>query len=183
MRIALVALVIAFCVSCTHKDKQTNEQVQGPGYFSVIDFAKDQFDTYWGQPFGIKKIITLNGKTDSSYFSVFQMEWGSILKAFFDSDIGNIKYVGQYNFSSFEDSTMDTKTYYYEAKDKKLFTRSLQIITNAENDKVKSIYIETKKNGRVQKLMYLPIKLIQIQEYESSFIGGKKDLHVEYRFL
>ena len=64
-----------------------------------------------------------------------------------------------------------------------LFTRNMQITADQVTNKVKSIYIETNKDGRVQKLYYAPIRLIQIQEFESSLLGGERNLRLEYRFL
>jgi hypothetical protein len=52
---------------------------------------------------------------------------------------------------------------------------------------IKSIYIETASNGRMgersQKLYYKPIKIIQIQEFESSALGKDINSRVEYRFM
>lgn len=156
-------------------------------YFSIRQFTQDQFHTFGAQPFTIEKKVTLNGKTDSSLVSVLALDWPSILKTFFQSDISDPKFLGQYNFSVFDDDATTSRTYYYEAKTDGLFTRSLQIVTDPFTDKVKSIYIETAKNGRfsqkTQKLFYIPIKTIQIQEFESSFMSEDKNLRIEYRFL
>ena len=111
------------------------------------------------------------------------MDWKSILQPFFASDISDKKYLDQYNFSLFEDDVTDTRTLMYEAKDTKLFTKLLQIVTDQENNKITSIYVETEKNGKLQKLLYAPVKLIQIQEFETSVIGNDKALKVEYFFL
>lgn len=83
----------------------------------------------------------------------------------------------------FDDNATVSRTYFYEAKNKKLLTKNLHIVTDPFNNKIKSIYIETEKNGKVQKLYYIPLKLIQIQEYESSFLGKDKNLVVKYHFL
>jgi len=152
-------------------------------YFSIIQFADDQFQTFGEQPYTFRRVISLNGKTDSSYVSSFEMDWKSILQPFFASDISDKKYLDQYNFSLFEDDVTDTRTLMYEAKDNKLFTKLLQIVTDQENNKITSIYVETEKNGKLQKLLYAPVKLIQIQEFETSVIGNDKALKVEYFFL
>ena len=109
------------------------------------------------------------------------------MKAFIESDISDPKYLEKYDFSMFEDGTTDTHNFYYEAKDKKLFTRKLQISADAMTRKIRSIYIETQKNAKwdskTQKLFYMPMKVLSIQEFEKGTLGSGKELRVEYRFL
>lgn len=176
----------SLATSCKKKDKTPIPKATDGSYFSIRRYAMDQFHVYWGQPFSIDKIVTLNGKTDSTIENAYSVNWGNILKPFFESDISDLKFVGHYTFSSFEDDANSSLTYYYEAKDKNLFTKSLQIVTDPFTHKVKSIYVETAKNSRFseksQKLLYVPLKMIQIQEFESSFLSKNKNLRIEYRF-
>lgn len=178
-------LLLPFLLLLACKKKNSDEVVlpTDKTYFSIVQFASDQFQTYGEQPYTFQRVITLNGKTDSSFVTAPYMDWESILKPFFSSDISAPKFLGQYDVSLLEDNTMDTRTLVYEAKNTALFTRTLQIVTDMETRKIKSIYIETEKNGTLQKLFYAPIKLIQIQEYESPMIGKDKALKVEYYFL
>jgi hypothetical protein len=169
-------------LSCKKKEAKTPPTTNGT-YFSIVQFARDQFTSFWGQPYSFRKVVTLNGKTDSTFASVNNMDWNAVLKPFFSSDISDKKYLDQYNFSMFQDDATETRNFYYEAKNQKLFTRKLHIMADMFTDKITSIYIETEKNGKVQKLFYAPLKLIQIQEYESSFLGENKDLKVEYYFM
>jgi hypothetical protein len=191
MTLSLFRVLLAFTVltvsACGKKEKEVNIPTDNGTYFSIRQFAKDQLDAYWGQPFTLQKTQTVNGKTDSAYISTYNMDWASVLKTFFESDISDPKYLGKYRFSMFDDESTDSRNYYYEAIDKDLFTRSLQIITNPYNDMIKSIYIETSSNGRMgqrsQKLYYKPIKIIQIQEFESLALEKDKSSRVEYRFM
>jgi len=173
------ALCIVGCKKPNSEKLTTNE----PANFSLYQFAQDQFHSFWGQPFTLKKTVTLNGKVDSSIVSVFKMDWDGVLGTFFKADISNPKYKDKYKLSVLVDDVTDSRTYYYEAKEKNLFTKSLQVVTDPLTNRVKSIYIETEKDGKTAKMYYSPIKRIQMQEYESSFIGGKKDLKIEYQFL
>lgn len=172
-------LLIASC----KKAENVAVDTSGATYFSITQFTVDQFHTFGGQPYTLHKVVTLNGKTDSSFESAFSMDWASVLKPFLASDISDKKYLDRYNFTLFEDDITDTRNFFYEAKDPKLFTKKLQISSDALNNKIQSIYIETEKNGKVQKLFYKPVKLIQIQEFESSFLGKDKNLKVEYYFM
>lgn len=181
--IILFALLMIESSGCKKGGKAPKEDQSGPTYFSVIQFADDQFRTYWGQPFTMLKIVYENGKTDSSFVAAKDVDWAKELAPFFRSDISKPGFLGQYNFSLLNDDATVSKIYYYEAINKDLFTRNLQIITDPFTDKVKTIYIETSENGKLQKLYYTPLKVIQIQEFESSMIGGSENKRIEYRFL
>ncbi|HRO43212.1 MAG TPA: hypothetical protein PL009_10285 [Flavipsychrobacter sp.] len=177
------ALLCFLLFSCVKKEEKTEAQLSGATYFSIVQFAEDQFHTHWGQPFTFVKTVRKNEKVDSSYVAAKDVDWAKELKPFFESDISNPKFLDQYNFSVLNDDVTVSKTYYYEAKTPELFTRSFQIITDPFTDKVKNIFIETQKDGRVHKLYYTPLKLIQIQEFDKSLIGGQNNVRVEYRFL
>ena len=176
-------LFLIIISSCKKKQEEAKIDASKGTYFSIVQFASDQFSTYGGQPYTLQKVVNLNGKVDSSYESALKMDWAAVLKPFFESDISNKKFLGQYNFNLFDDDATLSRNYFYEAKDEKLFTKTLQISTDPLNNKVTSIYIETEKGGKVQKLLYRPVKLIQIQEIETSFFGKDKNLKVEYYFM
>lgn len=187
IRHIILLFTVLSLFSCKKPAEKPAEAIQPEGsYFSIIQFAKDQWDTYRNQPYSLEKVVTMNGKTDTTYLSALNMDWGSILKVFFDTDISDKKYLDRYNFSLFEDDATLTRNFYYEAKEQDLFTRKLQIAADEETNKIRSIYIETSKNGTLndlnQKLYYVPQKLIQIQEFEKSKTGPDKDIRIEYRF-
>ena len=189
VRAIIAVLALSFFAGCKKKDATENAaQATDEGtYFSIIQFTKDQLDTYWGQPFTLVKTVTLNGKTDSTYEQAAKMDWASVFKVFFESDIGKPKFLGKYKFSEFGDDATDSHIFYYEANDPELFTRSLQVTVDPANNKIKNIYIETRKNStltsKAQKLYYTPLKVIQIQETETGTGTKDRDLRVVYRFL
>lgn len=69
-------------ISCKKKEPPNVANMDGGTYFSIVQFARDQFTTFWGQPYTLQKVVTLNGKTDSSFVPVMQMDWASVLKPF-----------------------------------------------------------------------------------------------------
>jgi hypothetical protein len=190
-RLFPLIFIALFLVSSCKRADTTEEAYTGADtgatYFSIKQFILDQYNTYHEQPFGFVKIVYLNGKVDSSLVTTRTVEWGPIFKAFFDTDIGHSKFLNQYDFTMFEDNATDTRNFYYEAKNDKLYTRKLQISADMVSSKVRSIYIEaienTRWHGKTCKLFYMPLKLISIQEFEKSTPGPDKELRVEYRFL
>jgi len=185
---AIIYLSFIF-LGCNKPDgKKEDPPPPGEGtYFSIRQFAKDQYELFKGQPFTFDRFETINGKRDSTLVNTFQVDWAEILKIFFATDISDPEYLGKYDFSLIDDDATISRIYYYEANDPALFTRKLQIITDPENNKIKSIYIETRDEKgvgeRAQKLYYAPKKVIQIQEFESKLAGPDRNYMLEYRFL
>lgn len=185
VRLLFIAFLV-LVVSCGKPATEVKETPEGT-YFSIIDYAKDQWSTYHGQPFGMLKTVYFNGIVDSVASNALELDWASIFKVFFETDISNPKFIGQYDFSAFNDHQTATNTFYYEAKNPKLYTRKLQIIADEVNNKIESIYIEAAKQDRMGtktvKLFYTSLRSISIQELETSKTGQKKELRVVYKFL
>ena len=185
--VCLFALVGLFISCKPSKKEEKTAPAGGPGYFSIAQFISDQWNTHRGQPYGMQKVVYMNGKVDSSMISAFDVDWGPIFKTFIATDISDLKYLDRYSFSEFADDATMTHNFFYEAKEESLFTRKLHIAADDVNHRVRSIYIETSKNGKwsnfSQKLFYMPMKVISIQEFEWAETGPTKELRVEYRFL
>ncbi|MBS1781911.1 MAG: hypothetical protein JSS78_02475 [Bacteroidetes bacterium] len=183
LRKLITIVVFSSLFGCKHQS-QTERHPNDQHYFSIRQFANDQFRTYWGQPFSFEKIEIENGNmVDSTIVSASTLDWAKVLDPFFKTDISDPKYLDQYNFSEVDDDATVSKTYIYEAKDKNFFTRSVQISTDPFTGKIKSLFIETEKNGDQQKLYYKPLKVIQIQTYKATLLGKGKNIRTEYRFL
>jgi len=188
-RALIIFLTLITLVSCKQKrvdNTAATTKADNGGYWSIIQFGQDQWQTFHGQPFTLEKIVTENGKTDSTYVPAFQMDWGEIFNIFFKSDISDKKFIDHYNFSSFDEDVTGKHTFYYEAKDPDLYTRKLQISIDPTTNKIVSIYIETqqssKYDGLSYKLYYAPMKLIQIQEFDNTHTKPIQRV-TEYRFL
>lgn len=185
MRALLFLCLLLSFFSC----KKKNEPAYPPGtdttqtYFSVKQFVKDQIITNYGQPISLYRIVTQKDKVDSSIVNFYNMEWAPIYKAFLGADIGEVKYLGRYKFSEFEESGTANRVLMYEAKEKELFTRQMQITFDPTNMRILSLYIETAKPDLRQRLLYVPSKIIQIQEDEDRMMGKTRNLRIEYRFL
>lgn len=183
----LIFALVILIVGCKKPDGDETMDPSDGTYFSILQFAEDQYQIYKGQPFTLERFIYLNGDRDSTLIPAPDIDWASVVRTFAKTDISDSKYLGQYNFSVVEDDITISRIFYYEAKDPNLYTKSLQIITDPENHKIKSIYIEAAEDNwfseRTQRLYYAPEKILQIQESEHRLFGRDKDLRIEYRFL
>lgn len=178
--------LLLFSAACSSKKQEVKEPEipdNAPTYFSIRQFIQDQWETYKMQPYTLERVITDGDKKDSSLVSAYEFELGEIMETFIKTDIGHKKFLGKYDFNMMEDASTWTRSYYYEATDPDVYTRKLQIITDAENNKIKNIYIEAEeKGGATVKLYYAPVKLIRIQEISKPTLGSKKEITKEYRF-
>jgi hypothetical protein len=129
----------------------------------------------------------MNDQVDSTLVDFFNMDWASILGTFSATDISARKYLGSYSFSMFDDNVTGNRGYAYTATDPKAFTRLLQINTDPFNNRITSIYIETAKKdffgSKTQKLLYIPLRVIQIQESEGNLLSKGRNMRVDYQFL
>lgn len=191
LKLSGLLFLVVTLASCSGKysgDNGAEDSVDSIGatYFSMRDFVRDQWNINKGQPYTFIKIVTKNGKKDSTMVSAFKMELGDIMEKFVKTDIGERKFLGKYSFSMIDDSLSATRSYYYEANEPELYTRKLQIITNPNNNFIKSIFIEAaEKKGwerTAVKLYYAPNKIIQIQEHIESRTGSSDDIKTEYIF-
>lgn len=180
--LSIIIISTIFWVSCKPKQEEPKPDASKGTYFSIKQFADDQWATFRGQPFGMQKVVYMNGKTDSSYTTAYDVNWGTIFNPFFESDISDPKFLGKYRYSVFKDDNTYSVNLFYEAVDDKLFTRKLVITLDELTAKVKSIYIETEGKKVSRKLLYLPVTLISIQEFEHTG-PVSKELRIEYRFL
>jgi putative transcriptional regulator len=180
----LIIIVLSGCSK--NKAGVPPRQDTGGGYFSILQFAGDQFKTFRGTPFVIEKEIVLNGKQDSLIVNSYSVDWEPILIPFLQTDISSPDLQDQYEASLFNDGA-GANVLYYTAKTEKLPVKMVQVRVDTETDRILSVYAETGKksfwNEESQKLYYVPMKLIQIQEFSNPLLGAKKELRVEYRFM
>ncbi len=173
--------------SCKKSAVDNEPSVSDSAYFSIRYFIKDQIQTYYGMPFSLYRVAYLNGKTDSTLVNFLNMDWSSILGTFSATDISAKKFLGKYDFYMSDESATGHRGYTYTAKDPGAFTRLLQINSDPSTNLITSIYIETSKHDffgdKKQKLLYVPMRVIQIQETEGSLIGKARNLRVDYRFV
>lgn len=180
----LVFLGLSISISC---NKETPEEYNpDTSYWSVKQFIMDQYSLRVGTPSGVKKTVTLNGKTDSSYLKFAEVDWATIFKIFGEADISNPKFYGKYKFDNFDDNFIEMSTMTYSALDPKLFVRRLDVNYDNISGEISLVYIETNKKSwftsKQQKLSYYVGKKIVIQESEQSTFSKPKELVVEFSF-
>lgn len=167
-------------------DPPTLEENKVLLYFSVKDFLDDQWKNRENQPYTLTRIITLNDRSDTAFVSWDSTFFTTIRAPFDAADIGKREFLGKYDFSVTEDNISGAYNLTYDANNPELTTRKLIIAMDRYNQRVRSVYIETTEDNRLhyrsQKLLYIPDRTIQIQEFEKTDVSGAKNLRVTYKF-
>jgi len=173
--------------SCKKKEDKSKEPPVIGNYFSIRQFALDEWNTFAGDAFVIQKTVRVNGKTDTSYTNSDTINWNPIFKTFFETDISDRKYIGQYKFTQFDDNADGTHNFFYQTDDEDLFTQKLLITIQGQSGLITGIYMETLRHSLfsdvIQKLYYNPMKTIQIITDEKPRFGSKKLTVVQYDFM
>lgn len=155
-------------------------------YFSIKQFLDDQWKNREGVPYTLLRVASFNGVSDSAFVPLDSTLWHSLRSRFDETDISDPRFFGRYTFNTFEEEALDLINLYYEAIDPELFTRKLNIGIDYFTGRVRSVYVETSKKNAVYekkgKLLYVPDRLIQVQEYEKSVVSPRKQLNVAYYF-
>lgn len=155
-------------------------------YFSISDYFDDQWKTRKGDPYTLLKITELKGKRDSAFVPLDSALWAQLRAPFDAADISDKKYLGWYKYDMFTDETTETLHLHYEAMAADLFMRQMDISADMFTRKVKSIYMETRREQEghsvSQKLQYISDRLFQLQTFEKTEGKAWKNTNEQYRF-
>lgn len=168
------------------KDKLQPANSSEETYYSIKGFLDDQWHYLKGQPFTLLRVSTFNGRSDSSFVRLDSVVWKGIRKQFDASDISDSRFLGQYDFSMYDEDALNQVVLTYTANNKDLLTQKLNIGMDNVNHRIQTIYIETHNGNRTyektQKLTYIPRQVISIQVFEQSVISKPENLRVAYYF-
>lgn len=182
----LIAALVAFASCSGEKSPPPPAKAGDTTNYSVRRYILGQIEKLRGEPFVLTRTFTEGARKDSAYVLLDSVNWKEIIPVFSASDISSPAYVGAYDFNSAEDAVTSSQVLTYSARRRDLFTQTFQITTDPLNFKVKSIYIETRKSGfwrsTSQKLLYVPMGVIQIQQTDDPLIGGTKQTRLELQF-
>ena len=168
------------------KDRLQPPDSNGDTYYSIKGFLDDQWHFLEGQPIVLLRVATFNGQSDSSFVRLDSALWKEIRKQFDASDIGETRFLGQYDFSMYQENALNQIVLTYTAKNPDLLTRKLDIGMDNVNHRIQTVYIETRTGNRTyeknRKLTYIPRQVISIQAFEKSVISKPENMRVAYYF-
>ena len=145
---------IGFCMiliisSCKWKQQQvaTPEKPQAGTFFPVTTFLKGQIFTLKDKGINPVKFTTVNGKTDSVWLKVEQIE--SSVAPFLEPLIDTANLIDTFQESNFLDQTINAFTFSYDPKitlPESYKLRRWDVYVNPETNRVNRIYMVKKEN-------------------------------------
>ena len=163
-----------FFFSCNNEEKYTGEDVMN--YPDLNKVLNDSWDME--APYVYLKVSKEGKKVDSTQVQSTSMPWDEIKSMFDKADIHKDELNHHYAIDLMKDSMSGTTTLYYKSLAPKDYSRTLNIISDSSNNELTSVYFETAEgDSKISKVLYLPKKLIQIQERNK--VDGNNKIKVE----
>lgn len=180
------SLLIGLLLLTACSAKQDKEYDPDTSYWSMNQFLIDQYNIRKLDAIVIKKTINLNGKVDSSFIPIGDIDWATVYKVFGAADISSPSFYNQYEYKNFDDNFLEMSTLSYTAKDPKLFVQREDVNYDNISGKIDMVYVETNDDGlfrqKQQKLSYYVGKKVIVQEVEKGTFSKEKNLTVTYEF-
>ncbi|MBL7706131.1 MAG: hypothetical protein JNM21_11360 [Taibaiella sp.] len=180
------SFIIGMLLLAACNPKPDKEYDPDTSYWSMNQFLIDQYNVRKLDPVVIKKTVDLNGKIDSAFIPIADIDWATVYKVFGAADISNPSFYNQYEYKNFDDNFLEMSTMTYTAKDPNLFVQRLDINYDNISGKIDVVYAETNDDGllrqKQQKLSYYVGKKVIVQETEKGIFSKEKNLTVTYEF-
>ncbi len=158
--------------ACKEKEYGGEDILNYPDLNQVL---VDSWDT--NMPYVYLKVSQTNKQVDTVRVQSTSMPWDEIRSLFAKASINKPELNHHYSIDIMKDSILNTKTIYYKSLASEDYTRTLNIISSGDDNKLTSVYIETADHDEISKILYIPESLIQIQKKPKE--GEKKQVKVE----
>jgi len=148
---------------------------------------QDNLEPYEKAPYTYRLVTVENNKKDTSYLHANEVKWKTIKQPFLDASLYNKELDRQYKIDVITDTITSTLTMIYTSLNPENLTSNLSIKANLADNKVKSIYAETRDAGFFSsteyKLLLVNQKTIQIQELSKKPFSSLKQKVTTLTFL
>lgn len=145
-------------------------------YYPVAGFISSQLSYIDSMPLAVMHYRTVGGHTDSAIMD--KQSFAKIARSYSDPDPGHPKYRDKFEEKSFLDATLGTLTLSYTATTSDFPLRKVDVLLNAENSDVRSLYMEKtvrqRDTVRLDKIIWKPYKNCQIVSLTS--LPGKPEM-------
>lgn len=175
---AVLAAFVMFIIGCTNNPEPAGDIIVMPPvledtqnsnepFYPFIDYINNQLAYIDSTPFGIEKILTINGKTiDSTYISKSELKKLAQQFILINPDDPSLK--PYYLESSFNDLTLNRLTFSITAQNAALPLQQADILLNPENQMVKNVVLRKQVNygdsSSMQHLVWVDKMHFQISE-------------------
>ncbi|MBP6455718.1 MAG: hypothetical protein KA275_03210 [Chitinophagaceae bacterium] len=180
-----IGFIILFFISCKQRGNYQGDLLMN--YLDVEEVLRKNLDIYKKDPVMVSKITYLDGKRDSTALDMASMPWNEIEAPFKKANIQKKALDRKYKIDILTDTTTHSITLLYKALSNDVFTKSISMRTNDNENKMQSLYIEADEKNLVgssdYRLLYVKGKSIQIQERIKKPFSKLKTTITTYTFL
>lgn len=155
-------------------------------YFSINEFMDDQWKYLKTQAYVLRRYRTVNNVEDSAYTELNDKLFRELKSRFGAADISGAAYRGKYHVTLSLDTALNMVNLLYVSADPALPTRQTLLSMDKENSRITQVYVSMQSDSsgtfRTQNLLYVPEKVIQIQEYEKQANAEPVNTKIIYKF-
>lgn len=174
--LSLVIFMILTIISCSNKNDFEGDSVSN--YPDMAMLLKNNLEPYQQSPYTFMLSTRVNGKKDSSILKAEQVDWKAITEPFLKANLYQKELDGHYKIDIMTDTIYGKSTMLLTSLDPKAITSRLSINARLEDNKILSIYAETRDAGVLNttehKLLYVNGKSIQdIETIKHPFSDAK----------
>ncbi|HLX92275.1 MAG TPA: hypothetical protein VKR32_11355 [Puia sp.] len=190
MKILLTSILLTIIILCGCHDRQpqagnaaTDAPTEKKHFFPVVDYMRGQIRIVDSLPTAILKVVTRDGKPDSSFIK--RDEFDRLASEFIPADLQQENFETHFKETSFLDQTTNSATFTYSSTDPKLALQRVDVLATPDEvySKVKSIYLQETLNKNdtviVKKLIWQAKKRFQIATSEQAPNDRKKMTQVQ----
>ncbi len=177
--------ILLFFISCNQQGNYHGDLLMN--YLDVEEVLRLNLDIYKKDPVMVSKIQYVDGKKDSTALDMASMPWTEIEAPFKKANIQKKALDRKYKIDILTDTTTHSITLFYKALSNDVFTKSISMRTNDNENKMQSLYIEADEKSFIgstdYRLLYVKGKSIQIQERIKKPFSKLKTIITTYTFL
>lgn len=181
-QIKLVCLGFVFCISilsCGNKKKYNGDSIMN--YPDMELLFKQNLEPFQKPPYTFKLISNIDGKKDSSFLKANEVNWDDLKQPFLKANLFQEKLDKHYSIEVFTDTLLNKRTMLLTSLDPKAITSKMSITSKTNDNKILTIYAETRDAGffmtREYKLLFVNGKTLQVQELKKNpFMKIKKTI-------
>lgn len=161
----VVLTALLFIAACKHKTPH------GVGYRNYPDMnmiVRDNLSPFKTFPKDFLLITGFGAQKDSQRMAAKKIDWSYFESALLKTNIYGKEFDHYYTITPVSEEMSTTITYVYESTDKTLPTKKIQVVLDAFDNKVQSIYIDYSNPGffssESYRILFVYGKFIQVQE-------------------
>lgn len=180
----LLSTGLFLIIGCGKKDYAGDAVTNYPDMSVILN---EYLKPYEKSPYTFRRVSMEGSTKDTAYLQAKEINWKELEKPFLEANLYDPKLDKQYKIDVMSDTLTSMMTMVYTSLNKTNYTQKLSIKASLYDNKIRSLYAETKENGFFSsaeyKLLLVTGKTIQIQEATKKPFSSLKRKVTTWNFL